>query len=111
MSNTKYVYKFDVDLGRGYEVEGLFVATPDEVDAAMGKTAQFGEICGKHSDMFVDLEASQFGAITSDPAIVAFVESTLGGGTGYNPLDYVRSVKTLQCTANARRKKNDIQKS
>ena len=86
----KNVYRFYVDYGRGYEVQGMFVATPEEVTADIGKTASFGEVCGKHSDMNVDLEEGHFRAIEASPEVIAFVEKELGGGSGYNPLDYVR---------------------
>ena len=87
---TKNVYKFDVDQGRGYEVQGVFVATHEEVAKAIGKTASFGEICGKHSEMEVDLEWTDFQMIRASEEIITFIEVNLGGGSGYNPLDYIR---------------------
>ncbi len=87
---TKNVYKFDVDQGRGYEVHGVFVATHEEVDKAIGKTASFGEICGKHSEMDVDLGWEFFKTIQASKEVISFIEVNLGGGSGYNPLDYIR---------------------
>lgn len=85
----KAVYKMRFGgIYRGGKVEGLFVAEPDEVAAAIGKEVYFGEILGKHSEIYGTLDADEVTEVSTDPAVVAFVEEH--GPFGYNPLHYLR---------------------
>lgn len=43
----KYLYKFHWDCGRNGDLQGLFVATEDEVKDAIGSEAYFGEVLGE----------------------------------------------------------------
>lgn len=78
------LWKFFWGCGRHGEVEGIFKATREEVEKAIGKEVYFGEILGKHSDVYGTLEDSECELISDDPIYVMnAVES------GYNPLDYI----------------------
>lgn len=79
------LWRFYWDCGRQGDVEGVFKATKEEVDAAIGMKVYFGEILGKHSEVFGELEEGEI-TLESDNPLVAkeAVES------GYNPLDYLR---------------------
>lgn len=77
----------------GY-LDGLFVATQEQVDEAIDKEIYFGEVLGKHSDIYgplskEDLEEIDIGE-EAVAKIVAITGTTL---SGYNPLEYYESAK------------------
>ena len=79
------VYRFSHYQPRGYDVEGTFVATDEQVAAVIGKTVHFGEICGKHSDVSVVPTEKTLTLLTDDPAVVdAFVK--FGFSSGHDPV-------------------------
>jgi len=87
----KYLYKFNWDCGRQGEVEGLFVATESEVEYAIGKEAYFGEILGKHSEVYGTIEEGEITKIDIDSNSVTQVAEHLGETwSGYNPLHYIK---------------------
>lgn len=79
------LWSFFWDCRRQGEVEGLFTATKEEVDAAIGKQVYFGEILGKHSDVYGTLEEGEITLESDDPLVVLNAKES-----GYNPLDYLR---------------------
>lgn len=79
------LWRFYWDCGRQGEVEGIFKAAKEEVDAAIGMEVYFGEILGKHSEVYGELEEGEITLESDDPLVVKnAIES------GYNPLDYLR---------------------
>ena len=48
----KVLVHFEWDCGRQGMVDGLFVTTQEKIDAAIGTEVYFGEILGKHSEIF-----------------------------------------------------------
>lgn len=86
----KVLYKFFWDCGRMGEVESVFIATPDEVANVIGKDVYFGEILGKHSDVYGTLEESEFTIISDDQEKIEWLKGVAGSTiSGYNPLDYI----------------------
>ena len=86
----RYLYEYYMDCGRTGEVEGLFVATEEEVKSAIGKEVYFGEILGKHSEVVGELEESEFNKVDIDSESVEKVALKLGRTwSGYNPLEYL----------------------
>ena len=86
----RYLYEYYMDCGRMGEVEGLFVATEEEVKSAIGKEVYFGEILGKHSEVEGELEESEFNKVDIDSESVEKVALKLGRTwSGYNPLEYL----------------------
>lgn len=78
------LWKFFWDCGRRGEVEGIFKATREDVENAIGKEVYFGEILGKHSEVCGTLEDGECELISDDPIyVINAVE------IGYNPLDYI----------------------
>ena len=72
-------------------VSGLFVATEEDVKAAIGQEIYFGEILGKHSEIYGTLEEKEVTKVALDSTTVAKVAEILGTTwSGYNPLAYVR---------------------
>lgn len=87
---AKKLYKFYWDCGRQGDLEGLFIAEEQKVADAIGKEAQFGEVLGKHSDVYGELESDDVEVIELPSEIVDLLADKLGHSiSGYNPLDYI----------------------
>lgn len=85
------LWRFFWDCGRQGEIEGLFVATEEEVDNIIGEFVDFGEILGKNSEIYGTIE---YGEINKVDASLDFIQEGLGlfGYTwsGYNPFNFLR---------------------
>lgn len=82
------VYRFHWDCGRMGDVEGIFVASKEEVAAALGQHVFLGEVLGKHSEIHGVLDSQALTLLSDDPHfITVFKERKME--TGYNPLDYI----------------------
>lgn len=96
MMSKNYLWKFHWDCGRSGDLEGLFVATEEEIEKAIGGYAQFGEVLGKHSDIYGTLDREDVEKIDVAPEIIAQLIPHLGyDWSGFNPLDYIRD--TTEC--------------
>ena len=83
------IYKFYWDCGRMGDVSSVFAASKSRVAEVMGKTIYFGEILGKHSEIYGPLDPIDITLVTDDPVVVdLFIEHKLE--CGYNPLRYVQ---------------------
>ena len=78
------LWSFYWDCGRQGEVEGLFKATKEEVENAIGKEVYFGEILGKHSEVYGTLEEGEIELVSDNP-----IEVMNATESGYNPLEYL----------------------
>jgi hypothetical protein len=85
----KVVFNFLWDCGRQGSVEGIFVATRDEVEQLIGKEVYFGEVLGKHSEIYGEIKPGDITEISDDQSAINFVNNHLEGGTGFNPFDYL----------------------
>jgi hypothetical protein len=91
MREKLYLYKFGWDYGRGMEVNGIFAATKHQIESALGREVYFGEVCGKHSEIFGEFNLDDLEILTEDQD---FIEKAKEYGLipfGYNPLDYLES--------------------
>lgn len=87
----KYLWKFSWYMRRGGNVEGLFVASEKEVKDIIGMDVYFGEIHGKHSEVYGVLSRTDFNKLEISPKTVAEVSEYLGETwSGYNPIYYLR---------------------
>lgn len=84
----KKLYAFHWDF-RGGDIEGLFLATPEEVDAIVGQTVYFGEVLGKHSSVDGELREEDFERLNASEAFITEFEQLFPDGFGYNPLNYI----------------------
>ena len=84
----KGVYKFYWNCGRSGSLEGIFVADSEEVASAVGKKVYFGEVLGKHSEVYGALEEGDLTLITEEQNIVELFE-THDIQSGWNPLEYI----------------------
>jgi len=86
------VYRFERDFGRSGALSGIFIEDADEVAAAIGRKARFGEVLGKHSDVECELAEEDIVLLTDDPSFVEkFREFKCW--SGINPLRYLACEK------------------
>ena len=78
------LWSFYWDCGRQGEVEGLFKATREEVENAIGKEVYFGEILGKHNEIYGMIEEGEIELVSDNP-----IEVMSAKESGYNPLEYL----------------------
>lgn len=82
------LWRFHWDCGRQGDVESVFVATQAEIDGAVGTEIYFGEILGKHSEVYGTIEKGDLTLISEDTQLVDIFAKHVGS-TGHNPLDYL----------------------
>ena len=71
-------------------VEGMFIASHATLDAAVGKKVYFGEILGKHSEVYGVLERDDVAVLTEDQEFLVKMMEYVGSQvSGYNPLSYL----------------------
>jgi hypothetical protein len=87
----KALYDFHWDCGRMGDVEGLFVADKETVQKYIGKDVYFGEILGKHSEVYGILGQEDLTIVSEDQDKIEWLVEIMKGSTisGRNPLDYV----------------------
>jgi hypothetical protein len=89
----KKLYKFYWDCGRQGDVEGMFIAEENEVQNAIGKEVYFGEILGKHSEVYGTIEEGDIAEIQVSETTIKEIEQIIGSTiSGYNPLNYIQYV-------------------
>jgi len=84
----KKLYKFHWDCGRMGNVRGTFSADDLYVKSCIGKQVYFGEILGKHSDVYGNLEEKDLTVLSDDQDFIEKFEKLIGD-SGYNPLSYM----------------------
>ena len=84
-SRDEVLYKFYWDCGRQGDVEGIFKAKKSFVESVIGNNVYFGEILGKHSDVYGTLGEEDLEIISEDPIVVMNTPES-----GYNPLEYMQ---------------------
>jgi hypothetical protein len=88
----KNLYNFYWDCGRMGSLDGLFVATPEEVAASIGREAYFGEVLGKHSEISGTVLKDHITLVSDDQHKVEWLVEVTGGNptiNGFNPLEYI----------------------
>ena len=83
----KGIYKLFLDFGYG-TIEGIFVEERDKVASIMGKTIDFGDVLGKHSEVIGEIDVGDISLVTEDTQAVAIFER-YNMETGYNPFYYL----------------------
>lgn len=86
----KKLYRFHEYCGRMGDLTGIFVAEETDVQKLIDEhtTVHFGEVLGKHSDIQVRIEASNFEALTDDPSFIEKFEQ-FRCASGINPFSYL----------------------
>jgi hypothetical protein len=89
---TKALYRFHQDFGRMGELNGVFIEDTERViQVTEGDTeyiAYFGEVLGKHSEVYCEITPYNVTFITDDDTTIQVVlDHDLE--SGYNPFEYV----------------------
>jgi len=86
----KKLFSFDWDCGSMGSIDGLFIATQEEVDALVGKEIYFGEVLGKYSEIYGTIEPDEIKVRITDQNVIVALLIVFGNTLcGYNPLDYL----------------------
>lgn len=84
------LYKFSWDCSRMGEAEGLFIAPEVAVKALIGQEVYFGEILGKHSEVYGTIDKDDITLMSIDRVLIEKLHDVFGYTiSGYNPLDYI----------------------
>lgn len=86
----KGIYEFYWNAGRSGSLEGIFIADVSSVAGIIGKEVYFGEVLGKHSEVYGVINDGDIVLKSDDQDFIAKFEGILGEGysSGFNPLDY-----------------------
>lgn len=86
----KGIYSFFWDCGRMGELSGTFIADSEDVAKIQGKHIYFGEVLGKHSEVYGNIDPGDIELKTDNQTFISMFEEIMGEnwGTGYNPLNY-----------------------
>ena len=86
----KKLYSFFWECGRMGTLDGLFVAEEAEVNAIIGKEIYFGEVLGKHSEIYGRLDEIDLEVKSDDQDFINKLVEIIGDNTisGFNPLVY-----------------------
>lgn len=86
----KKLYSFYWNCGRQGCVEGIFIAEEAKVKQAIGSEVYFGEILGKHSEVYGTLEEGEIKELDVAQSTIEDLERVIGCDiSGYNPLMYM----------------------
>ena len=83
------IYRFYWSCGRMGDVEGIFAATDEEVEKAVGQCVYFGEILGKHSEIYGNLSQEDLTMLTDDQDFISKAVEYKLIPSGYNPLEFI----------------------
>lgn len=84
------LYKFEWDCGRQGSVEGLFISTEDKVKELIGKEVYFGEILGKHSEIYGVIEEGEIVEVKLSKETISELYKVFGETiSGYDPFNYI----------------------
>ncbi len=92
------LYEFYADFGRMGEIESTFVATDEEFAALSNRYMYFGEVLGKHSEIYLDTDPSMF--TVNEKATPEFCEllvevvgKTVGGFDLFDVMEMTREMQ------------------
>jgi len=87
--SKKGVYKLDFSVGRQGDLTGVFIATDEQVEVLLKEDIQvyFGEVMGKHSEVYGPIDEGEIILITEEKKVVDMVEE-FELSTGYDPFTY-----------------------
>ena len=86
---TRGLYKFHWDCGRMGQLDGVFVANHKDVVDLTGRNVYFGEVLGKHSEIYGKIEEGEVWMLTNDQDFIEKAEKYGLVPTGFNPLSHI----------------------
>lgn len=86
------LYRFKWEFGRMGTIEGLFISTPEVIEANLNAQVSLGEVLGKHSEVYGVLEMSDLEVVSTDQILIDRLAKACASDSicGYNPLDYIQ---------------------
>lgn len=69
------------------ELEGLFVASDEQIKNLKGKELDFGDALGKHSEICFSFDRSQIKVVSDDQEFINKFNAILPDGVGTNPFN------------------------
>lgn len=84
------IWHYYCSFGRMGFIEGMFVATESEIDKHIGANVYFGEVLGKHSEIYTEFDWSDLTELTEDENLIEKCVENNIVPNGYNPLDYIQ---------------------
>ena len=85
----KYLWKFHWNCRRAGKLDSIFIATQEEVDNLIGKEIWFGEVLGKHSEVYGTVEKGEIVKLDVSQNTVDELYALMGDTlSGYNPVEY-----------------------
>lgn len=90
--NQQVLVKFHWSFRRSGEVSGVFICTKQQIADAIGKEVYFGEILGKHSEVYGTLDEGDIEILSDDSKVIEVLLGVFPDGeiSGYNLLSYVQ---------------------
>lgn len=84
----KVLVEYQEDFGRMGDLEGLFVCEKSDLDSVMGEEVEFGEVLGKHSEIYGEITDETCKIKSEDQEFIAKLVELIGHETisGYNPV-------------------------
>ena len=78
------LYKFEWNCGRMGQLEAVFEATPEDVEALVGSNVYFGEVLGKHSEISGKVREGEVTLLSEDEEFIAKANECGLVPIGYN---------------------------
>lgn len=91
------LWKFCWDCGRSGFIDGLFLASSKDVEELLGKQIYFGEVLGKHSEIYGTIDEGDIKQIEVDAATIDGLTPHGPTLSGYNPFDYYEEEEEEDC--------------
>jgi hypothetical protein len=84
------IFKMNYSAGRMGSLKGIFVVDKERMRELIdgGEDVYFGEVLGKHSEIYGPVEEGDITLVSEDPVVVEWFKS-LNMETGYNPFNYI----------------------
>ena len=88
---NRVLVKFHWDCGRMGHLDGLFITTREALRTIIGTEIYFGEVLGKHSEIFGVLGEDDCDILCEDQEFIEKLRGYVGHNTlsGHNPFDYM----------------------
>lgn len=90
----KGLYKLHVDCGRQGTLYGVYIANVEDMNKLIeqGTELYFGEVLGKHSEIYGALDEKDFTLVTTDEAVIEMFDK-YDLESGFNPFHYLPEVE------------------
>lgn len=88
----KGLYEFYWDCGRQGDLSGLFIEDIEVVNGLIGSSLYFGEVLGKHSEIYGTWDEGDVKLISDDQDKIQWLQGLMKSKSisGFNPVEYVQ---------------------